>query len=253
MALIAALASSSYPVLDELDRMAALSLWPEFRPAEIPVAYFNGRATVLYRHPELPEGFYSISARIHTAVLPGRHPAVTANSSAEIAGRATATALFDAAALRNPRRAAGVLLHEAFHVWAAERHPDCTANELDFFTYPLDSPRETALAALEMRNLFDGAGARGVAGEAQLAARALDDDGGHVDDAAAPDHFGRLKELVVERDELDGQPGVARRLGRLEQPGMNSLLSPHQLPKTAVTVAARFSSRIPATVSGAGV
>lgn len=171
--LLALMALRPYAVLDELDRMNSRPLWPGFDPAEIPVAYFNGTATVLYRHPELPEGFYSISARIHTAVLPGRHPAVTANSSAEIGGRATATALFDAAALRNPRRAAGVLLHEAFHVWAAERHPDWTANELDFFTYPLDSPRETALAALEMRNLFDGAGARGVARARCAAAAAV--------------------------------------------------------------------------------
>ena len=171
--LLSLMAAWPYAVLDELDRMAARPLWPGFQPAEIPVAYFDGRGTVLYRHPKLPEGFRSISARIHTAVLPGRHPEVTANSSAEIAGRLTATALFDAAALRDPRRAAGVLIHEAFHVWAADRHPDWTANEMDFFTYPVDSPEMTALAALGMRKLFEAAGARGVAGARCAAAAAV--------------------------------------------------------------------------------
>lgn len=171
--LFAARVGSPYPVLDELDRMAALPLWPGFQPAEIPAAYFDGRSTVLYRHSELPEGFHSISARIHTAVLPGRHSAVTANSSAEIGGRATATALFDDASLRDPRRAASVLIHETFHVWAASRHPDWTANEMDFFTYPMDSAETTALAVLEMRKLFEAAGARGVAGERCAAAAAV--------------------------------------------------------------------------------
>ncbi|MBC8647437.1 MAG: hypothetical protein H7X85_09760, partial [Thermoanaerobaculia bacterium] len=99
------MAAWPYAVLDELDRMAGLPLWPGFQPAEVPVAYFDGSKTVLYRHPEVPEGFHSISARIHTSIREGRHPAVTANSSAEIGGRETATALFDAAALRDPRRA----------------------------------------------------------------------------------------------------------------------------------------------------
>jgi hypothetical protein len=159
IALAAALAGSPYPVLDELDRMASRPLWPGFDPAGIPAAYFDGSKTVLYRHPDVPEGFHSISARIHTSIREGRHPAVTANSSAEIGGQTAATALFDAAAMREPRRAAAVLLHEAFHVWAASRHPDWTANEMDFFTYPTDSAESAALAALEMSRLFEAAGA----------------------------------------------------------------------------------------------
>ena len=102
----------------EVQRLAQeIDFWPGYKPRTIPLAVYTGEATYLFRHPSPPEDF--VDGR-----FPGRHPAVTSNSSAEIGGVMTATVLADGPrASLSPRTQAAVALHEAFHVFQRAHHP----------------------------------------------------------------------------------------------------------------------------------
>ncbi len=111
-------------------------LWPGFHPDRIPLAIYTGERTWLFRHPAPPEGFTSEAGGFW---LPGRHPAVTSNSNAEVGGVASATLLADGTRARAGARALGaVAIHEAFHVYQREHHPGWSANEGELFTYPFE-------------------------------------------------------------------------------------------------------------------
>lgn len=129
--------------------------WPGFRPLSIPLAIYDGKHTYLFRHPAPPEGFAPLpGASPAAAVLEGRHPAVTANSSAEIGGTMTATLLFDPAAGKAPwTGAAETAIHESFHVFQRERHPAWSANEADLLVYPFEDPELLTLRRMETEAL----------------------------------------------------------------------------------------------------
>jgi len=132
----------------EADRMAEGDLWPGFAPRTMPVAIYDGRRTWLFRHPSAPEGFAAVPGHPGTHVFPGRHPAVTANTSTELGGTTTAVLLLDA--VRASRTAlAATLVHEQFHVFEHRRHPAWTANEVELFTYPATDSEALALRRLE--------------------------------------------------------------------------------------------------------
>ncbi len=140
----------------EVERLAGLrSLWPGFEPMAIPLAVFDGERTYLFRHPALPEGFGGVAlAKRGVLAYEGRHPAITANTSADIGGTTTATVLLDGF---GPEQSltdlAAVALHEAFHVYQRDRHPGWQANEADLFVYPTGDDRLLALRRLETEAL----------------------------------------------------------------------------------------------------
>jgi len=141
-----------FAVVAEASRLARLDLWPGFRPDSIPVAIYQDGRTLLFRHPAPPEGFTPVPGPPGVMVFAGRHPSVTANSRVELAGVRTAT-LMPAPAGQSVTERAGVLLHEAFHVFQRTRHPRWTANEVELFTYPVDEPRGAGLRRLETEAL----------------------------------------------------------------------------------------------------
>jgi len=131
-----------------LRRLAgAHELWPRFDPASVPLAVYDGTHTVLFRHPSPPEGYRPGSRG--QMVREGRDPAVTANTSTEIGGVATATLLLDGF---DPDRTldelAAVGIHESFHVHQDRHHPTWRTNEANLFTYPFD---DAGLLALRRR------------------------------------------------------------------------------------------------------
>ncbi|MBK7596316.1 MAG: hypothetical protein IPJ11_14015 [Gemmatimonadetes bacterium] len=123
----------------EFLRLASLTaLWPGYRPEGIPLAVFTGDHTYLFRHPSPPPEFTTVDG---VASMPGRHPAVTANSSATIGGIGTATLLADGVRGALPvTDQAAVALHEAFHVFQRTVHSSWAGNEGDLFTYPVERP-----------------------------------------------------------------------------------------------------------------
>jgi hypothetical protein len=138
-------------VIGEFDRMAGLPLWPGFEPKSIPLAIWDGEQTWLVRHPAPPEGF--VKKVDYLWVFRGRHPALRANSSAELGGVRTATLLLDAEQPRTAREWASILVHETFHVFQRERHPAWQGNETELFVYPVDDTELLARRRLETEAL----------------------------------------------------------------------------------------------------
>ena len=135
----------------EMQRLAGeIAFWPGYEPLTIPLAIYTGEATYLFRHPAPPEDF--VGGR-----FPGRHPAVTSNSSAEIGGVMTATLLADGPRAELPARTqAAVALHEAFHVFQRKNHPHWIGNEGDLFLYPFEDGEQLALRRRETEALRRG-------------------------------------------------------------------------------------------------
>lgn len=157
-------ACSDQEILDEIaflvaadveELAAARSYWPNFDPLAIPLAIYDGEQTYLFRHPAVPEGFTEAeNGDRRELIYKGRHPAVTANSSADIGETMTATLLVaDVEPGQSIRALAGVAIHEAFHVFQRERHPGWAANEGDLFVYPIDDPELLMLRRLETEAL----------------------------------------------------------------------------------------------------
>ena len=147
-------AADVYAVVDEVDRIAArVALWPGFDPRRVPLAIFNGDATLLFRHPSPPPEFVSLSSRRGVYAFAGRHESVTANAPAKLGGVLTATAMLAPAARQGVRGQAALVIHEAFHVFQRERHPDWGANELELFVYPFEDAEALSLRRLETLGL----------------------------------------------------------------------------------------------------
>jgi len=132
----------------ELDVLANRDLWPEFDLQAVPLAIHDGRWTWLFRHPAPPEGFRPAEFDAGAHIYDGRHPAVTANTVAEIGGVWTAV-LMSSAMERSLQSAVGTAVHEAFHAFQRDRHPRWVGDEMEFFRYPLDDAELLALRRLE--------------------------------------------------------------------------------------------------------
>jgi hypothetical protein len=140
--------ADAFAVVAEADRLAERDLWPGFDPRAIPVAIHDGERTLLFRHPSPPAGFQRVAGRDGVWEYSGRYPGVTANSSAEIGGVVTAT-LMPATGGVSLLDRAGLLIHEAFHVFQRTHDVAAPANEVELFTYPADDAELLALRRLE--------------------------------------------------------------------------------------------------------
>ncbi len=88
-------------------------------------------------------------------VWPGRHPALTANTSVTLPGGPVAAGvLAEGLTGLDPGRLAALLVHEGFHVHQqAYPSPACEANELDALTSPRTNPAVAHARAEEARAL----------------------------------------------------------------------------------------------------
>ncbi len=161
-------------LLSELERIAKDSLWPGFDPRCTPLAVYDGTSTFLFAHRALPNGFVAWDGYPGTAVFPGRHPSLVANSTAEIGGVLTATVDLTGLMAWTPTEAAALVVHESFHVFQRERHPEWGANEVDLFLYPVEDASLLALRFLEDGALRRALEAQDDAEAARWAAAALD-------------------------------------------------------------------------------
>jgi len=161
--------SPVFELAAEVERTAVeLALWPGFDPLDVPLAVYDGTQTWLFRHPSVPEGFAEVAGTSPAALAyEGRHPEVTANSSALIGDATTATLLFDPwPEDRNLRDLAALTIHESFHVYQRENHKGWIANEAALFTYPFDDINVLTLLRSEIlafRRAFEAEDAGSVA------------------------------------------------------------------------------------------
>ncbi len=147
----AADSSPAHDVERELLERDSGGLWPGFEPRSVPLAVYDGRYTLLFRHPGPPPEFSRASSEPSGFWWrEGRHPGVTANSSIDLGGVLTATLLLEgAAASREPVQLASVAVHESFHVFQRNRHPGWQANEMSVFEYPFEDAEQLQVRVLE--------------------------------------------------------------------------------------------------------
>lgn len=137
----------------ELHRMVSRPLWPGYDPLATPLAIFDGRHTLLLRHPAPPPTYHSLSRSPEMWLRVGRDGMVTANTSVLLGGVQTATMMISPADRRAVHELAGIAVHELFHVHQERRHPGWTANEADLFTYPFEDAGALALRRAETEAL----------------------------------------------------------------------------------------------------
>ncbi len=72
----------------EIERLVAQGeLWPGFDPLAIPLVFYDGDDTYLFRYSGVPEGFEEMRVgECDVLVYNGRYPAVIGSSIVEIAG-----------------------------------------------------------------------------------------------------------------------------------------------------------------------
>jgi hypothetical protein len=140
-------------IVAEVEQLAEQPLWPGFDPRQTPVATYDGERTWLFRHPSPPEGFVGDADHEGAWVYPGQHPQVRSNTSINLNGVATATFIMNPAAKRTVTESAGIVIHEVFHVFQRQHHPDWTANEGELFTYPVEDAEALHLRRLETEAL----------------------------------------------------------------------------------------------------
>lgn len=136
----------------EVERMAAQGeLWPGFDPLAVPLAIYTGEHTFLFRHPAPPAGFAAVAgAEPVFWELAGRHPAMTANSSADVGGTPTATLMADGErAGHGVADLAATAVHEAFHVYQRRAHKGWAGDEGVLFLYPSEDARLLGLRRVE--------------------------------------------------------------------------------------------------------
>lgn len=219
-------------VLKEFDRISSRPLWPGFEPRRIPLEVFDGGRTWLLRHPSPPADFHPFSGEKDIAVFEGRHETLRANTAIILGGVTTATASFEGHA-ETPRRLAGLLLHEAFHVFQARRHPSWGGNEVEQLLYPVENA-----AILALRRLESAALARSLAADEHPAARAW---------AARALAFRRERfALLPERESAyergtEMKEGLARYVERKATGDDGPLLPPEEFPAQAVRLRAYAS------------
>jgi hypothetical protein len=161
IAALFAFAADPHLVMKEMDAMASRPLWPGFDPGKYPVAIYTGSETLLFRHPDPPDGFVEGDDAWR---FEGRYPAVVANSSTEINGINTATLFMNG----STEALAAVAIHELFHVFQGERYPGWGANDAVLFTYPVDDEIGYTLRLMELEAL-----ARALDGDEAWTAKAL--------------------------------------------------------------------------------
>src|SRR5512143_306049 len=168
----AAAEHSILAVLDEFDRLCGRPIWPGFEPCGIPLVIFDGQRTWLVRHPNPPPEFSAGGERPSTRIFEGRHGTVRANTSVDLAGTATASAILERRAA-DARKLAALLLHESFHVFQGKRHPGWGANEAELFLYPVHDAAALAGRRLESEALRRALAAGNRESALAWAARAL--------------------------------------------------------------------------------
>jgi len=147
-------ARDAFAIMAEVDRIAAKPLWPGFDLKQVPVALYDGRRTIFFRHPKPPEGFVAAADHPGAWIADGLHKDVRANTASEIGGVLVAVVMLDS--LREARSSAdcaAVVAHEAFHVYERVKHKDWGANEADLFTYPVENAELLQLRRLESESL----------------------------------------------------------------------------------------------------
>ena len=127
-----------FALLRAIDHAVAQEAWPGFRVSNWPIAVFDGKQTLLLRHPSPPNGFKPLPGRPGIFACAGRYPAIAGNSTVDIEGVRTATVIATPGSARESTLLACV--EELFHVFWLRRHTSFRPNEMARYAYPAKDP-----------------------------------------------------------------------------------------------------------------
>ncbi len=143
-----------FEVMSKVDDLASLPLWPGFDPRTVPTAVFDGANTYLFRHPAPQQGFEPVEKRSGVYRFAGKHPQVFGNARTKIGNVMTATSILSPQSKRSGETytlqdLAGIIIHEQFHVFQAEKHPNWRPNDAYLLVYPLETLESLSLRMTE--------------------------------------------------------------------------------------------------------
>ena len=146
------------------------TLWPDFRPADVPLVVWDGTQTTLFRNGAAPGPDWQAAPQGWT--LPLRHPALVANTAVTLEdGTEAAALLLDELPVISTPELAALIVHEAFHVYQSTHRPErWRADEFAVFGYPLTAP---VLAARRLETLALNAALEAAEGWQRRVAEAL--------------------------------------------------------------------------------
>ena len=151
---------STKPVADVFKVMELASgskideLWPGFRVSEIPVLVFDGLNTYLFHSRETLDGFVQTEKDPAVWVYKGQHPQVRGNSIIRIGEDWMATSVLSASSRRTGEKydlkdMAGIIVHEQFHVFQRNHHPQWRQNDGLLLRYPEETAEALLLRRME--------------------------------------------------------------------------------------------------------
>jgi hypothetical protein len=160
-----------FALLRTVDGMDARRAWPGFRPADWPIAVFDGNRTLLLRHPSPPPEFAPLDGHPGVLAMAGRHSAVSGNSTTTLGGARTATIV--ARPGDNRENILLAYVEELFHVFWLQRHTAFRPNEMARYTYPVKDARNLQRVFAENEALARALDAPDADGAARWAAAML--------------------------------------------------------------------------------
>ncbi len=130
------------------------TLWPEFKVSEIPVLVFDSLNTYLFHSSTAAEGFVRSGKDPEVWVYNGQHPLVRGNSIVRLGGNWTATSVLSTFSRRTGEKydlkdMAGIIVHEQFHIFQRNHHPQWRQNDALLLIYPDETIESLLLRRME--------------------------------------------------------------------------------------------------------
>ncbi|MBN2135076.1 MAG: hypothetical protein JW737_05055 [Acidobacteria bacterium] len=158
--------SADYDVVHKIVEQEKLlshkNLWDGFDPQSIPLVVFDGTNTYLVNHPNPPKDFMEHENETWM-VYTGLYPAVRANTSIKLNDISIAVVMLRDLSMEKDYilKNAGLILHEKFHVYQAEKYPGWGTNEAVLFMYPYREEENILLRKMELYALVKAFKAKG--------------------------------------------------------------------------------------------
>ncbi|MFC2093397.1 hypothetical protein ACFLSV_05805, partial [Bacteroidota bacterium] len=143
-----------FMVIEEVNKLSSVSLWPGFKINEIPVAIYDSLNTYLLFSTSMPEGFAPMKLNPEVLLFKGQHPFVRGNSIVRFGETWTATSVLSNYSRRTNelytvRDMAGIIVHEQFHVFQRINHPHWRQNDGVLLFYPVETEEAFFLRRIE--------------------------------------------------------------------------------------------------------
>ncbi len=143
-----------FQVMEIVEKTNDNPLWPNFRPAHIPVLVFDSVNTWLFHSEFKPDGCSEVQDHPGVFRLSGQSPLVRGNSTIRMGDQWLATSVFSSYAQRtgekySTRDLAGIIIHEQFHVFSRTEHPAWRQNDGYLLLYPSETPEALFLRRSE--------------------------------------------------------------------------------------------------------